>query len=241
LRQGSGSAEKAAPSGDESLEGSRIGRNGLAAGTLAPVFRLPRVDGGELALDKYRGRRVLLVFSDPDCGPCNELAPELERLHCGSPDLQVVMVSRGDHQTNQSKVAEHELTFPVVLQRRWEISRDYAMFATPVAYLIDEQGLTAADVAVGGGAILGLASRGEQLMHEQIQTRLEVLRKEFETGQAELEKVKKQRAYLRETVLRISGAMQVLEELLAEGQAVEQGNGIGRVQSESSETQGVTN
>jgi hypothetical protein len=78
------------------------------------------------------------------------------------------MVSLGDHQTNKSKVAEHELTFPVVLQRRWGISRDYAMFATPVAYLIDEQGLTAEDVAVGGGAILALACGEEQLMHERI-------------------------------------------------------------------------
>jgi hypothetical protein len=62
-------------------------------------------------------------------------------------------------------------------------------------------------------------------MREQIQTRLEVLRKEFETGQAELDKAEKQLAYLRETLLRISGAVQVLEELLTEEQSVEQRNG----------------
>jgi len=54
-----------------------------------------------------------------------------------------------------------------------------------------------------------------------MQTRLEALRKEFETGQAELERVERQRTYLRETVLRIGGAIQVLEELLAEGQPTE--------------------
>ena len=62
-------------------------------------------------------------------------------------------------------------------------------------------------------------------MREQMQTRLEILRKEFEAGEAELEKVEKQRAYLRETILRIAGAIQVLEELLTEGQPAEQGNG----------------
>src|SRR5215204_3875129 len=149
LGQGSEAAGKPRYSSDRSLEGSRIKRDGLAAGTPAPLFRHPRVDGGELSLDDYRGRRVLLVFSDPDCGPCNQLAPELERLHRGSPDLQVMMVSRGDRECNQRKVAEHGLTFPVVLQRRWEISRDYAMFATPIAYLIDEQGVIAAEVAMG--------------------------------------------------------------------------------------------
>jgi predicted nucleic acid-binding Zn-ribbon protein len=60
---------------------------------------------------------------------------------------------------------------------------------------------------------------------EQMQARLEVLRKEFETGQAELDKAEKQVAYLRETLLRISGAVQVLEELLAEEHSVEQRNG----------------
>jgi hypothetical protein len=61
-------------------------------------------------------------------------------------------------------------------------------------------------------------------MREQIQTRLEVLRKEFETRQTELDKAEKQVAYLRETVLRISGAVQVLEELVAKEQSVEQRN-----------------
>jgi hypothetical protein len=68
------------------------------------------------------------------------------------------MVSRGDPQANRDKVAEHGLTFPIVLQRHWEISREYGMFATPIGYLIDEQGIIATDVAVGTEAVLALAS-----------------------------------------------------------------------------------
>lgn len=141
-----------------SLAESRINRNGLPAGTRAPVFRLPRIDGGELSLEDYRGQRVLLVFSDPACSPCNELTPKLERLHRQSLDLEVLMISRRDRAANQAKVAEHGVTFPVVLQHHWEISRDYGMFATPIGYLIDEQGIIAKDVAVGAEAILALAS-----------------------------------------------------------------------------------
>jgi hypothetical protein len=55
-------------------------------------------------------------------------------------------------------------------------------------------------------------------MREQIQARLEALQRELEKGQAELQKVEMQRTYLHETVLRIDGARQVLEELLLEGQ-----------------------
>ena len=59
-------------------------------------------------------------------------------------------------------------------------------------------------------------------MREQMKTRLDALKIELETGQAELQKVEMQRTYLHETVLRISGAVQVLEELLREGQSTEQ-------------------
>jgi len=64
-------------------------------------------------------------------------------------------------------------------------------------------------------------------MREQMQARLEELKKEFETGQSELDKVEKQRAYLHETMLRIGGAIQVLEELLTQMQPAEERNGTG--------------
>src|SRR6266436_5753625 len=145
--------------GNKPLSESRLNRSGLKAGTPAPMFRLARLEGGDLALEEYRGRQELLVFSDPQCGPCDQLAPHLERLHHERRDLQVLMVSRQDVETNRQKVAKLGLTFPVVLQKSWEISLLYAMFATPVGYLIDEQGVLASDVAVGVEPILALAAR----------------------------------------------------------------------------------
>lgn len=67
------------------------------------------------------------------------------------------MISKGGPKENRAKVKEHGLTFPVVLQQQWEISRRYAMFATPVAYLIDEAGIITRDVALGVEPILELA------------------------------------------------------------------------------------
>lgn len=52
-------------------------------------------------------------------------------------------------------------------------------------------------------------------MKEQLRRRLEELKKEFETGQARLRELEAEQAYTRETLLRISGAIQVLEEALA--------------------------
>lgn len=73
-----------------------------------------------------------------------------------------------------------------------------------------------------GDTILALTKERGQAMREHMQTRLEMLRMELAKGQVELQKVESQRTYLHETLLRISGAIQLLEELLAEESSAEQ-------------------
>jgi peroxiredoxin len=155
-----GAADGATPEGGKdyrSLAASRINRSGLKAGTPAPDFRLPRIDGGELALADLRGERVLLVFSDPDCGPCDELAPQLQQIHLQQPDLQLLVVGRREIEANRAKAEKLGLSYPIVVQKQWEVSLLYAMFATPIAYLIDERGIIVQDVAIGVKPILALA------------------------------------------------------------------------------------
>jgi peroxiredoxin len=148
-----GDGDRANRFSSRSLARSRLKRDGLKAGASAPDFHLPCLDGTERSLADFRGHRVLLVFSDPHCGPCQALAPYLQKVCSEHPDVSVLMISRGDPKENRAKVKEHGLTFPVLLQQRWEISRLYAIFATPVAYLIDETGLILRDVAVGVDSI----------------------------------------------------------------------------------------
>ena len=144
--------------GERPLSQSRIERNGLKAGTIAPAFRLPDLRGGTVALEDYRGRSVLLVFSDPHCGPCEELAPHLVRIHREYRDggLVVLMVTRGDVAENRRKADRYGFEFPVVLQDRWRLSKEYGIFAMPVAFLIDEEGIITRDVAQGVAEILAL-------------------------------------------------------------------------------------
>jgi predicted nuclease with TOPRIM domain len=54
------------------------------------------------------------------------------------------------------------------------------------------------------------------MKQETLQHRLEALRAEFEKGQKQLRDLHSQQISLQETMLRIQGAMQVLEEVLAE-------------------------
>jgi peroxiredoxin len=142
--------------GKRELSESKLQRDGLPAGTPAPDFTLPLLHGGELSLSDYQGRKVLLVFSDPNCGPCDQLAPQLEQLARRTAAVQVLMVSKGEPEANRAKAAQHGLTFPILLQQQWEVSKQYAKFATPIGYLIDEEGIIAKELAIGVEPILAL-------------------------------------------------------------------------------------
>jgi peroxiredoxin len=148
--------------GAKPLTASNIVRDGLKPGTPAPVFNLPDIHGQPVSLEQFRGRRVLLVFSDPHCGPCDALAPQLATLHGkhANNGMAFVMVGRGDAGENRQKAEQHGLKFPVVLQEKWKLSKEYGIFSTPVAFLVSEDGVIAKDVAIGADPILALAHEG---------------------------------------------------------------------------------
>jgi predicted nuclease with TOPRIM domain len=52
-------------------------------------------------------------------------------------------------------------------------------------------------------------------MRQQLEERLAALKAEYEKGQSQLRQLESQTSSLRETLLRISGAIMVLEELLS--------------------------
>jgi peroxiredoxin len=158
--------------GERALSESRIERTGLKAGTPAPTFRLPDLSGRMVSPEDYRGRKLLLVFTDPHCPPCDEIAPELARLHKQhqANGLALVIVGRGDPEENRKKARRNGFDFPVVLQKKWELSKQYGIFATPVAFLINEEGFIARDVAAGADAILELARNAlPTVMHHKFE------------------------------------------------------------------------
>jgi len=143
---------------ERSLGESRLNRTGLKPGARAPAFRLPTPYGGTVALEDFIGRRVLVVLSDPGCEPCDRLAAELGRLSSGgSGGAAIVLVSRGDREENRELAELHGFAFPVGLQRGWEVSKQFGIFETPVAFLVDETGVVAHGVARGRDEVLALA------------------------------------------------------------------------------------
>jgi hypothetical protein len=72
-------------------------------------------------------------------------------------------------------------------------------------------------------------------MQEQLQQRLAELRTEYASGQKILADLESQQAHIREMLLRISGAIQVLEEELSKAGPVAGSNGPVAAEEESRE------
>ncbi len=120
---------------------SRVGRGGLRAGKRAPDFTLPSAAGAEVSLHDFAGRNVLVVFTQTGCGPCGEIIPELNRLeHDG---VQVLVVNRGRVAETSAWAAKTGARFPVLAQEGLDLARRYEVFATPFAFLVNEQGVIA--------------------------------------------------------------------------------------------------
>jgi methylamine dehydrogenase accessory protein MauD len=121
----------------------RIGRGGLKPGTKAPAFSLSGSDTSEVALQDFLGRRLLLVFVQHGCKPCRNIVPELNRVQQQA-RLQVLAITNGDPEKARRWTEEVGANFPVLTQESWSVSRRYEVFATPFAFLIDEQGVVRA-------------------------------------------------------------------------------------------------
>jgi methylamine dehydrogenase accessory protein MauD len=132
----------------------RQGRSGLRPGKKAPEFTLPTIAGGELGLQHYAGRQLLLVFMQPGCGPCHQITPELNRLQDAG-QVQVLVIQNGTSEAVQKWIKESQPRFPVALQERFSLSKRYEVFATPFAFLIDERGVIAARGIVSTKQYLG--------------------------------------------------------------------------------------
>jgi methylamine dehydrogenase accessory protein MauD len=142
----------------EATTPSRLGRSGLRVGKKAPDFTLPSVVGGDVALHAFAGRKVLLVFTQSGCGPCQNIMPELNQL--GRRGVQVLVVNRGHVETTRAWAAELKAHFPVLVEDGLELSRKYEVFATPFAFLIDEKGVVASRGIISNKQQIGYVLSG---------------------------------------------------------------------------------
>jgi thiol-disulfide isomerase/thioredoxin len=134
----------------QSLE-EALGRDpdGLNAGDAAPEFELATLDGGRrtLAALQSAGRPIVLVFTNPNCGPCDEVLPDVarwQREHQGR--LTIAVISKGGVEANRAKAEKYGLR-DVLLQADREVSEPYKVAGTPAAVLVSPGGIVGSRTA----------------------------------------------------------------------------------------------
>ena len=115
----------------------------MLAGAPATSFPVTRVDGTADALDRYRGKVVLMNLWATWCPPCREEMPALERLYRDlSPGGLVVLgVDQGESSAVAGAFARKlAITFPILIDDGQQYGRAYAAQGLPTSILIDRGG-----------------------------------------------------------------------------------------------------
>ncbi|GAB4579698.1 MAG: TlpA disulfide reductase family protein [Anaerolineales bacterium] len=139
------------------------------AGFAAPDFTLPTPDGETITLSELRGRPVIVNLWASWCGPCRAEMPALQRIYETYQDTGLVILAVNATQQDSEAaalafVAEHGLTFPILLDVDGEASHLYELRALPSTYFIRPDG-TIEEVVLGGPMAEALLStRVERLL-----------------------------------------------------------------------------
>jgi peroxiredoxin len=109
----------------------------------APDFALPARDGGELRLSDLRGQVVMINFWATWCGPCRQEMPLLQQIHAKYEPLGFTMLGvnvEPDSAAAQTWLKGMPVRFPILFDRKSEVSASFGVEAMPSSVLIDREG-----------------------------------------------------------------------------------------------------
>jgi len=154
LEWGPGGGAATSPNGSVATQPSL----GLPIGDTAPDFELPGLQGETLTLESLRsaGKPVMLLFTDPNCGSCTAMLPEIRRWQKEhAEELTISLVSQGTVEENRAKSTEHGLR-GVLMEQDRGVSEAYDVEASPSAVLVRPDGTIGSPVLEGPADISGL-------------------------------------------------------------------------------------
>ena len=120
----------------------------IAIGKEAPDFTLQSMDGKEVKLSDYKGKKVYLKFWASWCGPCKKSMPELMEL-AAKPDRDFEILTviapgiQGEKPVEQFPQWFQDQGYkdiPVLYDTKATTFQAYQIRSIPTEYLIDSQG-----------------------------------------------------------------------------------------------------
>ena len=123
--------------------GATLAWRGLGQKERAPDAAYTLLDGSRGQVADLRGKVVLVNFWATWCPPCLAEMPAMERLWQQHRDGDFVMVAisvDADPAKVAPFVAQHKLTFPIVLDPTMQVASAYGVRALPSSFLVDRAG-----------------------------------------------------------------------------------------------------
>lgn len=122
-------------------------KSGLETNQVAPDFTLKTLDGKEVKLSDYRGKKVILNFWATWCPPCKAEIPHMEKYYKSSAkndnvEILAVNLTKSDKDEDYIKdfVKSYDMTYPVLLDTEGKQQEQYEIVTIPTTYFIDTKG-----------------------------------------------------------------------------------------------------
>ena len=115
-----------------------------AIGKPAIEFHVKDLDGGDLSLEKYRGKIILLDFWAVWCPPCRAETPHLKRAYekFKNEGFEIIGISLDHDKVELLRyIKEEDITWPQFFDERWDVARPYRIAWIPHNFLIDHEGV----------------------------------------------------------------------------------------------------
>ncbi|NMD70483.1 TlpA family protein disulfide reductase [Bacillus sp. DNRA2] len=124
---------------DQDNSGKEVG---FEIGNTPPDFELKTLAGDTVKLSDYKGKKVMLNFWATWCPPCKAEMPDMEKFYEGNKDrVEILAVNMDTTNDVEGFAKEYGITFPILLDEKNEVNRDYGIVSIPTTFFIDEKGV----------------------------------------------------------------------------------------------------
>jgi peroxiredoxin len=117
--------------------------NAVKVGRMAPNFSLEQLNGSPITLSDLRGKGVVLNFWGTWCVPCKQEMPALQKQYEAYKDKGIAIIGVNISEspiTIEPFLKQHGINFPILLDRKSEITKLYRIGPIPTTFFIDAEG-----------------------------------------------------------------------------------------------------
>ena len=139
-----GSLTTACQSNESPSEAPEVGKR-------APDFQLNTLDGQSVSLSDLKGKPVLINFWATWCSPCVYEMPYIQQIYDEWQERGLVLlaINIGESSSQAAEfMQQHNLSFPVLLDREGNIAQKYNIRGIPTTFFIDRDGIIQ-DIRIG--------------------------------------------------------------------------------------------